>query len=73
MFLAEADLAFACEGLLVEISHIFRETNQCAEASANLDCFHDSQLKVFDRCPSSIKDLYNLDMLRNINPRLICL
>jgi ribonuclease HI len=58
---------------VVEISHIYREANHCADALANLGCSHDSHLRVFDSCPSFMKDLYNLDLLGNSTPRLICL
>jgi ribonuclease HI len=57
----------------VEISHIYREANKCADALANIGCSHDFNFEFYACCPSSISDVFNLDMRGNTTSRLVCL
>jgi ribonuclease HI len=57
----------------VDVFHIYREANMCADALANLGCSQDFNFEFFDCCPSSIRDMYNLDMMGNTTPRFVCL
>jgi ribonuclease HI len=57
----------------VDITHIYREANKCADAMANLGCARDFVVEFFVSCPSHVSDLYNLDLLGIPTPRLVCL
>jgi ribonuclease HI len=57
----------------VEVSHIYREANKYADAMANIGCLQDFNFEFYDCCPVSIRDVYNLDMMGNTTPRLVCL
>jgi ribonuclease HI len=56
----------------VDITHIYREANKCADAMANLGCARDFVFEFFVSCPSHVSDLYNLDLLGIPTPRLVC-
>jgi ribonuclease HI len=57
----------------VEVSHIYREANKCADAMANIGCLQDFHFEFYDCCPVPVRDVYNLDMMGNTTPRLVCL
>jgi ribonuclease HI len=57
----------------VDIKHIYREANKCADAMANIGCTRDFDMEFFVSCHPHISDLYNLDLLGNTTPRLVCL
>jgi ribonuclease HI len=57
----------------VEISHVYREANNCADALANIGCSHVFNFEFYDCCPSSLSDVFNLDMRGNTTSRLVCL
>jgi hypothetical protein len=60
------------EDWIVEVSHIYREANKCADALANIGCSVDFNSVFYDNCPSRIMDNYNFDVLGNSTPKLIC-
>jgi ribonuclease HI len=55
----------------IEISHTYREANNCADALANLGCSLDYDLVFFDDCPSSIREIFANDSRGISTPRLI--
>jgi ribonuclease HI len=50
---------------LVEISHTYREANECVDALANIRCSLDYKAVFFDECPSQIRDIFHFDLLGN--------
>jgi ribonuclease HI len=58
---------------IIEISHIYREANKCADALANFGCTLDFNSVFYDSCPTHIMDMYNFDILGHSTPRLISL
>jgi ribonuclease HI len=58
---------------IIEISHIYREANKCADALANFGCTLDFNSVFYDSCPTHIMDMYNFDVLGHSTPRLISL
>jgi ribonuclease HI len=57
----------------VEISHVYREANNCADALANIGCSHAFNFEFYACCPASVSDVFNLDMRGNTTSRLVCL
>jgi hypothetical protein len=47
----------------VRISHFYRETNQCAEVSANMGCVLDCDIIYFDDCQSRIRISLDVDVM----------
>jgi ribonuclease HI len=57
----------------VEISHVYREANNCADALTNIGCSHAFNFEFYACCPASVSDVFNLDMRGNTTSRLVCL
>ncbi|MCI09420.1 putative non-LTR retroelement reverse transcriptase [Trifolium medium] len=55
----------------VEISHTYRETNNCVDALANLGCSMGLELTTFEECPSQIREIYDADSMGFTTPRMI--
>ncbi|GAU25543.1 hypothetical protein TSUD_259770 [Trifolium subterraneum] len=55
----------------VEVSHTYREANNCADALAMLGCSLGYEITTFEACPSHIRELYDADCMGITTPRLI--
>jgi ribonuclease HI len=55
----------------VEVSHIYREANKCADALANIGCSLDYETLYYDVCPAQLSDLVAADSMGISTPRLI--
>jgi ribonuclease HI len=55
----------------VEVSHIYREANKCADALANIGCSLDYETLYYDVCPAQLSDLVATDSMGISTPRLI--
>jgi ribonuclease HI len=55
----------------VEVHHIYREANKCADGLANMGCTLDYNLRSFDSCPSQIVELLIADNMGITTPRLV--
>jgi ribonuclease HI len=55
----------------VEISHMYREANKCADALANIGCSTGYEIMYYETCPTQISELYLADCLGTTVPRLI--
>jgi ribonuclease HI len=55
----------------VRIVHAYRESNQCADALANVGCTLDREIIFYDDCPPHIKNLLLYDAMGITTPRLI--
>jgi hypothetical protein len=53
----------------IEISHIYREANKCADAMANLKCSLDYDLVFYDMRPHSISKVFSNDNMGISTPR----
>jgi hypothetical protein len=57
----------------VKICHSNRESNGCANALANLGCDHESGMRVYEQCPTSLRSLLLADVMRISIHRVISL
>jgi hypothetical protein len=57
--------------LRLEVSHIYREANKCADALANIGCSLDYETLYYDVCPAQLSDLVAADSMGISTPRLI--
>ncbi|MCI01199.1 non-LTR retroelement reverse transcriptase-like, partial [Trifolium medium] len=57
----------------VLVHHTYRETNQCADALANMGCNMNDGRVYFDVCPSNISHSFLADALGTTTPRMISL
>jgi ribonuclease HI len=55
----------------VRIVHAYRESNQCADALANVGCTLDREIIFYDDCPPHIRNLLRYDVMGITTPRLI--
>jgi ribonuclease HI len=55
----------------VEVSHIYREANKCADTLAKVGCNLDLELQIFEICPFFLTDLVSADMVGTKTPRMV--
>ncbi|MCH82551.1 putative ribonuclease H protein [Trifolium medium] len=55
----------------VEVTHIYREANKCANALANEGCNMDFETRLYESCPDHIRELFVADSMGITTPRLI--
>ncbi|CAJ2675557.1 unnamed protein product [Trifolium pratense] len=55
----------------VHITHAYRESNQCADALANIGCSIDKETIYYETCPSQIRELFLADIMGIKTPRVI--
>ncbi|PNX58030.1 ribonuclease H [Trifolium pratense] len=58
---------------IIEISHVYREANKCADAMANIGCCLDYEVVYYNACPSQLAETYAADLLGITTPRFISL
>jgi ribonuclease HI len=58
---------------IVEISHMYREANKCADALANIGCSLNYDTTFYANCLKLISDVYSADIQGSSTPRLIAL
>ncbi|GAU38338.1 hypothetical protein TSUD_61990 [Trifolium subterraneum] len=58
---------------IVEVSHTYREANNCADALANLGCSLDYDTVIFNDFPPQIRNIFDTDLMGISSPRLISL
>jgi hypothetical protein len=61
-------LAFEWE---VKISHVYRESNRCADALANIGCPLNHNILFYVDCPVEIRYIMSADVLGMTTPRMI--
>jgi hypothetical protein len=57
----------------VNVQHVYRESNQCVNALANISCNMLTDVCFFESCPSQISHLMITDMLRIASPKVVFL
>jgi hypothetical protein len=55
----------------VQISHVYREANRCADALANIGCSLDHNIIFYDTYPDIISDIMLADLMGITTPRMI--
>jgi ribonuclease HI len=55
----------------VQISHVYREANRCADALTNIGCSLDHNVIFYDTCPDIISDIMLADLMGITTPRMI--
>ena len=55
----------------VKVLHVYRESNQCADALATIGCMLNKEVIYYTACPIEIRDLMLADELGITTPRII--
>lgn len=57
---------------VVNLEHVYRESNKCVDALANFGCIIDSELTIFDSVPMVVFRLLEDDKRRATITRVVC-